>query len=158
MTESSVIIPINPEVKDIRALINAKSNYGLTRLAQLPVEQLRTLLREWYEQALATNVITLLQILICQAGKLDLTGHQQTWTQDGIEATFDHPAGSLTITVNGSMVCDTRAVGNEVFVPGDWLKTAFAALDRIELQSRRAAEQSELQQRRDLIGLLGAQV
>jgi len=86
MNESSAIIPINPELENIRALINAKSNYGLMRLAQLPVEQLRGLQREWYEQALAANVITLLQILICQAGKRDATNTQQTWVQDGIPA------------------------------------------------------------------------
>jgi len=158
MKNDTAIIPINPELEAVRALINAKSSYGLVRLAQLPIEGLRALQREWYEQALASNVITLLQVLICQAGKWDNAATQQVWNQDGIEARFDHPSSSLRVTVNSSLVCDTHAVGNEVFVPGEWLKTAFAALDRIELDARRSAEATDLQQRRDLIGLLGAKV
>jgi hypothetical protein len=73
-------------------------------------------------------------------------------------ATYDLASASLTVRVNGSLVCATYSKGNEVFVPGEWLKTAMAALDRIEIESLREVQNSELTQRRDLITLLGAKV
>ena len=156
--EASTVIPINPEIAEIQAMVEDRNQFGLTRLAGLTLNELRKLQREWYEQAVKNNVITLLQILLMQAGKPDSGGYTQVWEQDGIHATYDLASSSLMIRVNGALVCATYSKGNEIFVPGDWLKTAIAALDRIEIERRRDGENIELVQRRDLITVLGAKV
>lgn len=158
MNNESTVIPINPEVEEIQAMVAERNSFGLTRLAGLTLEELRKLQRDWYEQAVKNNVITLLQILLMQAGKPDSTGNTMTWEQDGIIANYDLASSSLMIRVNGVQVCATYSKGNEVFVPGEWLKTAIAALDRIEIERQRDSQNIELTQRRDLIGILGAKV
>ncbi len=158
MNNTTTMIPINPEFAEIQGMIEDRNNFGLTKLAMLTVEELKTLQREWYEQAVENNVITLLQILLMQAGKPDSTGNSMTWEQDSILATYDVASSSLMIRVNGSLVCATYSKGHEIFVPGQWLKTAMAALDRIEIETKRETENFELTKRRDLVTLLGAKV
>lgn len=155
---SSTVVPINPETETAVALIKAKDKFSLSQLALLPTHELRALQRQWYDQAVAGNVITLLQILLMQAGKADNTGTQMVWEQGGIHATYDLASNSLMIKVNGALVCATYSKGNEVFVPGHWLATAINALDRIEIETKRDQEALELGERRDLVGLLGAKV
>ena len=154
----NTLIPINPEMKAVLSMVEERSQIGFQKLAGLNLNELKQLQRYWYEQAVNNNVITLLQVLLMQAGKPDSAGTQTTWQQDDILATYDLASASLTVRVNGSLVCATYSKGNEVFVPGEWLKKAMAALDRIEIENRRDAQNSELGQRRDLITLLGAKV
>lgn len=154
----TAIIPINPELERLNALINVKQSFSKARLAQMPLDELKALQREWYSQAVLHNVLMLLQVLVCQAGKMDWDNSRQMWTHDKIEAIFDPNAGSLFIKADGVLVCDNRSPGNEIFVPGEWLKTAMRALDRVELEKQRRAETQDRAARNDLITLLGANV
>lgn len=158
MNNGTALIPIDPDFAEIQEMINDRQRFGLSKLAALTADELRKLQREWYDLAVKNNVITLLQILLMQAGKPDGTGNTMTWEQEGILATYDLASSSLMIRVNGFLVCATYSKGNEVFVPGQWLKTAMAALDRVEIENKREVENFELGQRRDLVTLLGAKV
>lgn len=158
MNESSAIIPINPELERLNALITSKQSFSKARLAQMPLDELKSLQREWYSQAVLHNVLMLLQVLVCQAGKMDWDNSRQIWMDDKIEAHFYPDSGSLVIKADGALVCDNRNPGQEIFVPGEWLKTAMRALDRVELEKQRRTETQDRAARNDLITLLGANV
>ncbi|HMV87636.1 MAG TPA: hypothetical protein PLD20_05680 [Blastocatellia bacterium] len=163
MTETSAIIPVNQplngqDAERMRALITMKQGFGKAQLAQMSLEELRSLQQEWYFRAAQNNVLMLLQVLICMAGKADFDNSRHTWTEGNIEAIYEAAGNSLVIRVAGALVCDNRNPGQEIFVPGEWLKTAIRTLDHVELQRKHRNEAQERAARHDLISLLGAEV
>ncbi len=163
MTETSAIIPVNTarngqEAERLRALITMKQGFGKAQLAQMSLEELRSLQQEWYFRAKQNNILELLQRLICTVGRATFDNSRYIWREEAIEAVYETVGNSLAIRVGSAVVCDNRSPGQEIFVPGEWLNVIIQRLDRIELQRKHRNETLERAARYYLITLLSAEV
>ncbi len=159
MNETALIVPIPPESTAVTGLILSRKEYSLATLARMSTEELHQLRRRWYDEAHDAGIILMLRLIVQGLGQCVRAGRCE-WKQEiedlKIEASIE--ADVLEMSVNSNLVCSESIAGEEIFVPGTWLKTLLYQFERIEVLKQRAAQKAETKQKEDLIHVLAADV
>lgn len=135
------IIPIehHPENTSVTALLTVKSRYPMSRLARMTEDELQALKRQYYQQALEENVVTMINLVTRQAGALEAAGGRYVWRQvvddqRALESIYVLDQGTSEVRVNNQLVFSNQTPGYELIVPGRWLYAFAATFRRLEAE------------------------
>ncbi len=162
MNESSAIIPLPPEDEAVSELIQSKRNYSQLQLVLMPLAELKRLQREWFDWAQRLNLVIIVKLVCKQAGTLNEERGRATWQMNNgaglIAASLDTQSNAVEVRVDGALVCSDVAIGEEIFVPGQWVITVADRFRQMEIEKARRQESDEARKRQTLIERLGANV
>lgn len=157
MENNVAIVPIQSSASSVKEMIAAKRFYNLQQLAQMPADAMRRLLREWYNEAFRQNIILMLRLIV-KTGQLNSAQDRLVWRQRIepflIEGEYHCQHEAIEMRVDGKVVCSDLIVGQEMFIPDEWLTAIMGYFDTIEIEKLRRAERADLKDREQLIDLL----
>jgi hypothetical protein len=162
VTESSAIIPVVPDNEAIGELVDQKNLFTQIELVQLRLEDLQALQRTWFDWAQKLNLILIIKLLAKQDGQLNQERGRTIWQAnngDGlINISLENASNVVEVRVEGNLVCSDAKLGEEVFVPGQWVLAVVDAFRRKEIEKSRQAAANDTRARQEMIERLGANV
>lgn len=137
-------------------LSEARTGQSLLALSQQSTEELRAQLRRWYHEALAENFIVQLQLLAAFGGTAD--GELFTFTDNHngskpLAIAFNQKATTVTVRTGQKVVCDNTTPGQEILLPGSWIKRVLDLIAQAEAEQRAKAERERLGEHHQILSI-----